>query len=96
MNLATWEYLVWSAGGALFFVLLSEAMRVIARRIGKPRHPLRDLGFEFVYLVSGAVWFLWGGGHSPGTAAVLLGGAAGVAVVTLVGSRVATEHRARS
>ena len=96
MNLATWEYLAWSAGGALFFVLLSEAMGLIARRIGKPRDPLRDVGFDVVLLVSAAVWFLWGGGHGPGTAAVLLGGATGVAVVTLVRWRAVSRHRTSS
>ena len=92
MNLATWEYRAWSAGGALFFVLLSEAMDLVARRIGKPRDPLRDAGFDVILLVGGAVWFLWGGGHSPGTAAVLLGGATGVAVVTLVRWRAVSRH----
>lgn len=96
MNLATWKYLAWSAGGALFFVLLSEIVRLIARRIGKPRDLLRDFGFDLVLLASGAVWFLWGGGRSPGTAAALLGGATGVAVVTLVRWRAVSRHRTSS
>ena len=96
MNLATCEYLAWGTVGALLFVLLSEAMGLIARRIGKPRDPFRDVVFDVVLLVGGAVWFLWGGGHSPGTAAVLLGGAIGVAVVTLVRWRAVSRHRTSS